>query len=297
MPDTSERPVDRTTTQHHGTKHLAINNTFHQRLWTLTSLKASRWLRKYKCDGRCQPISKDLIVKTGPSVHLTEAATLEFVAKNTSIPVPRVHCSFVCGNRAYIVMERIEGDTICDVWDDLSDAGRHNIIVQLRHMLQELRAIQPPPGTGIESCVGGSLRDPRMARSWPRFGPFKTTEDFHLWLRGGLTLDDFPNGLPNRKDNQDWEDFKEMVTRQDRPWTAPVFTHADLNPSNILIRNGRVVGILDWEISGWYPPYWEYTSACYLPIPTWLEIVDKFLDPYPEELKMETTRQRWWGEV
>ncbi|KAI2472746.1 kinase-like protein [Annulohypoxylon bovei var. microspora] len=296
MPELYVRSHDLTTAQHGGTERLTTNNTYYHRLSTIVSLKVARWFNKYKSIGRCYPISKKLIVKTGLSVHLTEAATLLFVAENTSIPVPRVHCSFVFRNRAYIVMDRIEGDPISSVWWKLSATDRESIVVQLRRMLQELRAIKPPPGTGVESCVGGSLRDPRMARSRPRFGPFKTIEDFHSWLRGGLQLNNFPNGFTNRGE-KDWEDFKEMATRQDASQPPPVFTHSDLNPCNILVRGGKVLGIIDWEIAGWYPPYWEFTSACYLQIPDWNAVVQKFLDPFPAELKMEEIRQRWWGEI
>ncbi|KAI0882914.1 kinase-like protein [Annulohypoxylon maeteangense] len=278
------------------TEKLSFNNTFCRCASTIVSLKVARWFNTPKSMSRCHPISKKLIVKTGFSVHLTEAATLQFVSKNTSIPVPRVQCSFVFRNRTYIVMDRIKGDPISNVWLKLTEADRDSILLQLRHMLQELRAIAPPPGTGVESCVGGSLRDPRMTRSSPRFGPFKTIEDFHYWLRGGLQLKDFPSGFPDC-DEQDWDDFKEMAIRQDTPWPSPVFTHADLNPSNILVRGGQVVGIVDWEVAGWYPSYWEFTSACYLQIPDWDATVPKFLDPFPNELKMERTRQRWWGEI
>ncbi|KAK6385587.1 hypothetical protein LTS17_001156 [Exophiala oligosperma] len=89
-----------------------------------------------------------------------------------------------------------------------------------------------------------------------------------------------------------------MAAAQDKSsWRPPVFTRADLNPFNILIRGDRVVGLVDWEISGWYPNYWEYTSA-------WLgsatrtgrrKCIDEFLEPFPDELKMETIRQKWWG--
>jgi len=37
---------------------------------------------------------------------------MQFVAQNTSIPVPRVYCSFLHKNRAYIVMERLPGKGI-----------------------------------------------------------------------------------------------------------------------------------------------------------------------------------------
>lgn len=39
-----------------------------------------------------------------------------------------------------------------------------------------------------------------------------------------------------------------------------VFTHADLAPRNIIVRDGKIVGLLDWEDAGWYPEYWEYVK-------------------------------------
>lgn len=48
-----------------------------------------------------------------------------------------------------------------------------------------------------------------------------------------------------------------MAEKQDGPWPLPVFTHADLNPFNILLRGDKVVGIIDWEFAGWYLHYWD----------------------------------------
>jgi len=40
-----------------------------------------------------------------------------------------------------------------------------------------------------------------------------------------------------------------------------VFTHGDIAPHNILVdETGHVIGILDWEMAGWYPDYWEYAN-------------------------------------
>lgn len=46
---------------------------------------------------------------------------------------------------------------------------------------------------------------------------------------------------------------------------AMVFTHNNLAPRNILVRDGIVVGIVDWEFSGLYSQYWEYVKALYWP--------------------------------
>jgi thiamine kinase-like enzyme len=40
-----------------------------------------------------------------------------------------------------------------------------------------------------------------------------------------------------------------------------VLTHADLNMSNILVHDGKIVAIIDWELAGYYPWWVEiYTS-------------------------------------
>ncbi|KAK2737298.1 hypothetical protein FQN57_000382 [Myotisia sp. PD_48] len=279
-------------TIHEGTEHLAFNDTPTNRALTLLALKTvARFHPRY---GVCVPISKNKIVKSGPRVHLTEAATMRFVAQNTSLPIPKVYCAFVRKNYAYIVMEKIQGEVIPKAWKSLSEEARRNILSQLKKMIQELRALRPAEGTGVESCVGNSLYDWRVPRAFPRFGPFKTIQDFHQWLRQDLQPTDSSDYTCS---DQEWQDIRDMVNRQDGPWPPPVFTHGDLNPFNILVRGDKVVGIIDWEFSGWYPSYWEYTSAWYTNITkrSWQNDIDKFIDPFPEDLHMESIRHKWWG--
>jgi thiamine kinase-like enzyme len=40
-----------------------------------------------------------------------------------------------------------------------------------------------------------------------------------------------------------------------------VFTHADLADRNILVQDGRITGILDWEWAGFYPEHWEFVTC------------------------------------
>lgn len=65
---------------------------------------------------------------------------------------------------------------------------------------------------------------------------------------------------------------------------------------NILVRDGKLSGIVDWENSGWYPEYWEYTKARYVTKldRRWLAAVDRMFEDYgdfTEELDIE--RQLW----
>ena len=119
-------------------------------------------------------------------------------------------------------------------------------------------------------------------------GPFKSVHDFHLHLRGGFET--LPIHFP---------DVGELIALQDRDWPPPVFTHGDLSSLNILARGDKIVGIIDWETAGWYPSYWEYTTAWQAnPMNYfWREEVDKFLDPMPKELEMEKIRLKYFGDV
>lgn len=50
--------------------------------------------------------------------------------------------------------------------------------------------------------------------------------------------------------------------RQRMPSAAPcTFTHSNLTNVNIIVENGNLTGILDWESSGYFPVWWEFTYA------------------------------------
>ncbi|KAG9942170.1 kinase subdomain-containing protein, partial [Aureobasidium melanogenum] len=277
-----------------GAQDLAINNCRFNRIFTRVALKTLAKL--HKSDGYCSPISRKLIIKTGPWVDLTEAATMRFIAENTSIPVPKVHCSFVHKGRTYILMERIKGEMIGKVLGALEEDDQRKVFAQLKRMVDEMRSLPPPSNTGIQSCTGGSLWDSRIGRCKSRFGPFATVQEFHFWLRNGFRFADHKH--KERMKGEEGQEMARMEALQDGSWPPPVFTHADLNPGNILVRGTNVVGIIDWEFSGWYPHYWEYTSAWYGNIirTGWQDDLPRFLETYSAELDMEVTRQKWWGE-
>lgn len=289
-----------------GAKALEVNSTLYWRLLTVSLLRlsgvtrriASVFRRRHRPHvGHVYPLSRRLLVKTGSDVRLAEAATMRFIAKNTNIPVPKVLSAFARKGNAYIVMEKVQGQELAKIWHHISDQTRAGLLDQLRQMVDELRALQPPTEFAVGTCIGGSLQDFRQSRAPPpvRFGPFKTIQDFHSWLRDGLK-----QGQAENMEQAELSEVNEIIARQEGPWPPPVFTHGDLNPSNILVRDDRIVGIIDWEMAGWYPHYWEYTSlkiGSDLVNPIWDENIDKFLTPLPDELKMEKVRFRWWGNI
>jgi hypothetical protein len=119
---TSVHNVD---SEQQGATDPTINDTFFNRLYTRLARKILGQF--HKSDGLCTPISRRRIIKTRHRVCLREAATMKFVAEHTSIPVPKVYCSFVYKDRAFILMERIRGDAIPNAWGKLPEAARQKV--------------------------------------------------------------------------------------------------------------------------------------------------------------------------
>lgn len=169
---------------------------------------------------------------------------------------------------------------------DRSEESKAKVLSQLKQMIQEMRSLIPPDGCGIANINGESLYDCRLPGPSLNFGPFSNVQDFHTHLRQGIYLD--PNLDP---------ELQELIVQQQSSWPLK-FTHGDLSSLNILASGDEIVGIIDWETAGWYPSYWEYTTACQVNPQNyfWRDEIDKFLEPMPKELEMEETRRRYFGD-
>lgn len=183
------------------------------------------------------------------------------------------------GNR-YILMTRCSGVRLCNVFRTLSAKERGVVLLHLRGFIDELRVIVPPKPGHIGSTDYTPIHDEHV-HSLP-CGPFDSIADVHKAIRGG------PDG-PTGHDELDM-----MISTQDSRSYQVKFTHGDLAFRNILYEHGKITGIVDWESSGWYPDYWEYpmTWESFWDNPDLRDRIDDFLEPFPEQLKMERTRRR-----
>ncbi|EOA88389.1 hypothetical protein ACJQWK_01450 [Exserohilum turcicum] len=261
-----------------------INASPFKRCVTLLAIKLLRRFRKRK--GAVLFLSEKVCVKYGACANLSEASAMKFIAKHTSIPVPRVYCTFTHRGEAYIVMERIHGKPVGSAWFKRSEESRAKLLDQLKKMVEEMRRISPPDNIGVANVDSGPLCDPRLPGTSDFFGPFKTVQDFHRHLRGGVEA---------HPDHQ--ADISELISSQESIPSDLVFTHGDLSSLNILASGDEIAGIIDWETAGWYPYYWEYTSAWNVNPQNefWRGEVDKFIQPLPKELAMEKLRWKYFG--
>lgn len=254
--------------------------------WLL--LASINLLRRFRHrTGSVLMLTNDLCVKYGSRLDVVEAQTILFIAKHTKIPVPKIYFAFTHKGCTYIMMERIHGQPAVWGWVHRSEASKRKVLDCLKNMVLEMRNLVPQ-SNAVCSINGGSLYDPRLLSMTRRFGPFKNVREFHDHLR---------NGIQPHSSHSD--EFKQLTSLHAKEWGAPKFTHGDLSSLNILVRDDNVVGIIDWETAGWFPPYWEYTTACQVnPQNTfWRDEIEKFLEEMPEALEMDLLRQKYFGDL
>ncbi|KAL8992551.1 MAG: hypothetical protein Q9169_007017 [Polycauliona sp. 2 TL-2023] len=92
-----------------------IKNTWWRRNLTLFGIRATQRLTKRRKGSVIRLLGDRFCVKSSHALTLSDAATLQFVAQHTSIPVPKVHSAFEQKGVVYIVMDHIKGKMIGDV--------------------------------------------------------------------------------------------------------------------------------------------------------------------------------------
>ncbi|PGH26514.1 hypothetical protein AJ80_01828 [Polytolypa hystricis UAMH7299] len=136
---------------------------------------------------RPRPVRFDdlnLVVKFGPLVRVEEAICLRMIgaALSGKVPVPEVYGWRVDGRYVFIYMELVQGETLHDRWDSLSNGDRTVICNQLPEIISPLRDVaQEPTNRFIGSITGQSCND-HIFKDMPQGGPFNTTKEFSDWF-------------------------------------------------------------------------------------------------------------------
>jgi aminoglycoside phosphotransferase (APT) family kinase protein len=210
---------------------------------------------------------------------MSEAETIRFVRERTTIPIPQVHDAYVDDESGMvrIVMEFIEGENLDSAWNKYTDAEKESVISQLRGYMEELRQIK---GSFIGSVDNSWCNDHYFDDKRGAYGPFASEAEFNRGISKAL----------KEAKPEDWVEFTCDIFQEVMNGHEIVMTHNDLDPRNILVQGSQVVALLDWELSGFYPEYWEYCKAMRRPDweTRWVRdrALDKILKPYRKELSV-----------
>ncbi|KAK5218505.1 hypothetical protein LTR47_011685 [Exophiala xenobiotica] len=184
---------------------------------------------------------EDVVFKFGRDVEAVEAATLRYMAEETNIPVPGLYRDCIHSDGTVVIaMEYVEGRILSDLWLDLRHDMKMNICGQLRYILEEMRCLQ-------RDVIGGIGSNPAVdtRKSTLKGGPFYTERQFNEFLRSDLKAP---------------KTFRLMLEETMKENHNIVLAHGDISPRNIVVNDGQIVAILDWECAGWYPEYWDFVK-------------------------------------
>ncbi|KAH7906680.1 kinase-like protein [Hygrophoropsis aurantiaca] len=157
--------------------------------------------------------------------HSEGYSTAEF-ARRLGIRVPAVRRGLIqnadiCGS--YLVLERVHGHTLEQLWPEIGWLRTLLVAWQLRRYLQKMHAATSPVAGGLAS------------------------DAFTGYLNWWLT-----KCRPQQR-----------KPRHDLTLESPrqhVFVHQDLAPRNMIIDSRNQLWLIDWGFAGFYPPYMEYTA-------------------------------------
>ena len=150
-------------------------------------------------------------------------------------------------SQIFVVMSGLPGSSLDQSIESISDPDLACVCEDLKGCLRQLQTIKNTVNAEFPICstLGEGILDHRLNGSTPS-GPFTDEASFNQLLA-------YP-------DDPAFQGHK------------IVYTHADLNPRNILVDRFRqddgsvrwgISGIIDWETAGFFPEYWEYTKSRY----------------------------------
>ena len=168
---------------------------------------------------------------------------MEYVRRYTTIPVPRIHHP----DLDWLVMDHIEGEMLYECWHKQSTFMQFRIACTLRLYIRQLRSLKDANVGALSSGqVSGILFQDY------NFGPFDSARRF--------------KGFCEYVSLVGWDMRARLYRSRGQPippaprvpvdWT-PVFTHGDLNPSNILLDKRGTLWLIDWAFAGFYPPWMD----------------------------------------
>ncbi len=194
----------------------------------------------------------NLVLKQGRRVHYGEEVAARLIKQHTNVPVPVIVFSRYNDKEGTIGMAYVPGYPLDSIWDGLNEQDKERVCHDIWAMIMRWRQIPRPAELAhrYQCLADGSsaTRDPLIKdlQNPPR--PLNTDEEvrariYQRYRRcgGDRYADTLPDMLPRCSES--------------------VFTHADVAPRNLIVDStGHITGVIDWEMAGWYPDYWEYAN-------------------------------------
>ncbi|KAF4562939.1 hypothetical protein EYR40_007348 [Pleurotus pulmonarius] len=294
---------------------------------TIRSWLWSLWLRSPQClrsafysffvqrfgdrtNGKAFRLPFGIYIKYGLTPD--EPLAMDFVRKNTHIPVPEVLDVLPTtvdinspghGYTSTSVAQNSDGQPIWWIFVMTTVPGRplfqqglgsrlvtatdeQRMVVQdtIASWVDELHAIHPPPdfpAQRISGFLGGPFMSYRIDTPGV-VGPFNNPAEFHA--------QDFCTVWPDRVEKAE-EPIRRFIAERPQRHYQICLTHGDILLHNIMAdEECRPTGLIDWETVGWMPEYWETASSSrsvYSRVYIWKDILREAFPRYDEDIAVE----------
>jgi serine/threonine protein kinase len=253
-------------------------------------------------------INDEIVVKFGKSVNAWEGQAMLYLEQHVqNVPAPRLYAMYRDAGELFLVMQRVPGERLSSIWPSLTESDKDDIVAKIRAAVDTLRQAKSPwPDDFYGSLDGGGVHHYLFwCRKGSRkyLGPFHGEAAFVAGLTGNYRAATESDGRPDFKTR-----FYELSLPRVLQGHRPTLTHGDLQPKNIMVaergRNSRGersfdITLVDWEAAGWYPDFWEYTSAfCTPPFLDWTDDwcwrLHEFLQIWPAEMGIMRMLDKDW---
>lgn len=198
-------------------------------------------------------LDKGVVVKCGLGVDPAEHYLLGYLQEHCpTMRSPEPLGFILLRHQPYLFMTRIPGVTLHSRWPSMSVSQKKSVCSKLDAMLSDLHGLHWTPGTPL-----GSLIAPYTCKDTRQYvrtgGPIYSEAEFN----------DFLLRTPLKRISSSYLRWLRSRLRDDH---HIVLSHGDLNPKNIILLDEQddsmsVSGIIDWEMGGWYPEYWDSLKA------------------------------------
>ncbi|PGH36831.1 hypothetical protein GX50_00288 [[Emmonsia] crescens] len=247
-------------------------------------------------------LSPGIVMKAGCGIDIDHVPTMEYIkTRAPCVPIPDIHGVFQAGNRNYVFMTRIKGEALDQVWKSLNTTQKASIKEQLGPMFSSIRSVPPPPSDEPQAILGGGI--PRRCKDVRRH-----IREAERPLENEAEFNQFLTSHPRRTETA-WLAMIRSFLATDHKF---VMTHGDLHPRNIMVTvsdvssthpsagHVEITGLIDWEMCGYYPEYWEYVKALHTVSPgdgfdDWWAYLPVSIGVWPKEFCVDMLISRWMG--
>ncbi|KAK5633432.1 hypothetical protein RRF57_009146 [Xylaria bambusicola] len=180
-----------------------------------------------------------------------DAENTRYVRTICDIPIPDILTSWTDDDRFMTVQDRINGTELERVIPSLTKDDLVRIGNQLGQHLLKLRETTDER---MRMLDGRMVIDRRL---------LKPLQNDHL--HGNITTDQHVRDALQSRISGTVERGIVTGLMNRMPTALPfTFSHSDLHEGNIMVKDGQFTGLIDWEVAGFYPVWWDYVNCCEL---------------------------------